>query len=216
MKIKAICFKRSIGFFSLIFIVLLLLGLIPADKAPYESEFIMDTDGNGRTESYQLTHGTIQVIESEQLVWQSPAAWQVQQICLSDADNDGQAELLIVLWKEGSFGKAKPLWSQEDDGSRRCHLFVYRLVAGKMKPVWCSSALDRPIWYLEEKDNDNTGKTEFVVHEDASPGAFSALRRFLPHHTGTWVWENWGFVQDIQNTCTIRHYRTAISSSRQK
>jgi len=66
------------------------------------------------------------VFENNHLIWHTPGEWQVNQIRLADADNNGQTELLLVIWKKGSFGKSKPFWFKGFDDKYTCHLFLYR------------------------------------------------------------------------------------------
>lgn len=141
-----------------------------------------DTDGNGLEETYTLEDEQLRVNEEKRQLWQSPESWDIKQILLADADNEGQKELLMVVWKEGSFGSSRPMWLEEKDDEYTCHLFVYRLIAGKIQPVWCSSALDRPIKELKAADTDNDGLLELHVRENFTT-------------TTTWQWQNWGFFQ---------------------
>lgn len=164
-------------------LLLVITGTILVRHSPQTINLIEDTDGNGINETYTLKDKQVTVNEANCPLWQSPESWDIQQILLADADNEGQAELLMVVWKEGSFGSSRPMWLEgETDDEYTCHLFVYRLIAGKMKPVWCSSALDRPIKALKATDTDNDGSLELQVRESLTT-------------ITTWQWQGWGFFQ---------------------
>jgi len=190
--------SKSKGFFGLflIFFIPTLLG-VQAHRFSSPTELVMDSDQNGLTESFRLEDQKVTVREEQTLIWQSPESWQVQQILLADADNDGQWELLILLWKPGSFGKNRPFWHKEDDLSLSCHLFMYRLVSGKMRPVWCSSALDRPVLFLQANESSVSGKTELAVYEDCSSGILSFFSQALKLNPRILIWQDWGFT--LQN-----------------
>ena len=152
-----------------------------------------DIDGNDLREKYMLGKNQLQVFEDSHLIWHTPKEWQVKQIKLADADNNGQKELLLVVWKEGSFGKSKPFWITGADDEYSCHLFLYRLAAGKMRAVWCSSALEHPIIRLDVKDSNADGLNELQVTEGPRYGFAYALRQYLSQQDTLWGWNDWGF-----------------------
>ena len=76
---------------------LLLLGWSKLAKIPASYSISADTDENGMAEIYLLKNNRVLVREGEQLLWQSPADWKVEQMLLADVDNDGQQELLLIL-----------------------------------------------------------------------------------------------------------------------
>lgn len=141
-----------------------------------------DLDRDGVLEQYVLDHQRMVVTIEGVEVWRSPAEWRVTDFALADATNDGRNDLLLVLWKHGSFGSSKPMWFIGDDNEVSNHLFVYNLAQGKMKPAWCSSALDEPIQELSVRDEDGDGRSELVVQE--SGGSFTL-----------WRWRDWGFYR---------------------
>lgn len=155
-----------------------------------------DLDQDGQLERYVLKDKQLIVTQEEQEIWRSSADWQVIVFVLADATNDGRDDLLLVVWKAGSFGRDKPFWVTEDDPRRSNHLFVLNLIQGKMKPVWFSSALDRPIQALEVKDLDQDGKNELVVQEERT--WWDRIRdRGGPFAESTtyWQWKSWGFYR---------------------
>jgi hypothetical protein len=157
--------------------------------------FARDLDHNGQNEIYQLEKGQLTIREGKRLLWQSPRSWTIQSCLTADANNDGAEELLLVLWKKGSFGPSKPMWQEGKDDEYSNHLFLYRPVAGKLKSVWCSSALIHPIIKLEVTDINNDGKNELKVVEGPKAGTAYNLRRHFSQRSTSWVWEGWGFVR---------------------
>ena len=152
-----------------------------------------DTDNNGFQEKYCLADNQLQVYENDRLIWQSSKEWNIKQICLADADNDQQTELLMLLWKHGSFGPSKPFWLKGPDNEYSCHLFMYRLVSGRLKEVWCSSALVHPIIEMKVEDVDRDGLNKLIVIEGPPAGFAYQLRQLFHRREITLIWDNWGF-----------------------
>lgn len=152
-----------------------------------------DSDNNGFREKYLLKQHQLKVWENSRLMWQTPKEWQVRQFLTADADNDGQIELLMVVWKKGSFGSSKPFWFKGPDNQFTCHLFVYRITAGNMKAVWCSSALVHPIVQLKVKDTNNDSRNELQIIEGPRSGWAYGLRQYFSRQPSLWVWNSWGF-----------------------
>lgn len=156
-----------------------------------------DTDHNGLEETYTLyAHGRVTVEQEGVCLWESPREWEIKSLSVADADRDGKEELLLVLWKEGSFGRSKPMWRKEPDQGRGNHLFVYRLTAGRMKPVWCSSALDHPILQLQVTDVNGDGQQELeVIEGPPADSRLYVLRQLFCRNRTLWQWQGWGFVR---------------------
>ena len=155
-----------------------------------------DLDGDGRTEEYILEGTVITVKEGTQDLWESPSDYRVDSFVLGDVDNDGRDNLVVSLWKEGSFGEIRPFWHIGEDAGYKNHLFVYALQGDRFKPVWCSSDLDRPLLSFAIRDVNGDGLNELVAEE----GQYRKVagERYAPDpygnaRTAVWQWEEWGF-----------------------
>ena len=156
-----------------------------------------DLDGDEITEDYSLVDHCLTVREGEEDLWQSPRDWCVDNVALGDADNDGTINMVLTLWKEGSFGSVKPFWLTGEDVGYKNHLFVYGLKNKAMKQVWCSSDLDRPIISLTIRDWDGDGLNELVVEEGQYrkiDGDHYILDTNALVRTTVWRWDEWGFT----------------------
>lgn len=70
--------------------------------------------------------------------------WRVQDVLTYDIDHDGTDELIMLVWKHGSYGKHRPIWVKHNDIRLEQHIFIYQWDETrdtKMRAVWMSSAL---------------------------------------------------------------------------
>lgn len=184
---------------GVIFVILAAVGLFPATDLSRSSppiHVVGDLDDDGINEEYSIVDHCLTVREGELVLWRSPHDWQVDYLALGDADNDGTINMVITLWKKGSFGSVKPFWLTSEDVDYKNHLFVYQLKNKVMKQVWCSSDLDSPIVSLTIRDYDGDGLNELVVEE-------GRYRKLDEEHysldssalvrTTVWRWDEWGF-----------------------
>jgi len=161
------------------------LGVPPAQSRT------ADLDGDGIPERYTLADERLTVVEKGHVIWRSPADWRVVGFVIADSTNAGRPALNLVVWKKGSYGAYRPFWFKGPDDAYTCHLYVFDLSAGAMKPVWMSSAIEPPILHLKICRATSDGRNDLVVTEAAGPG--KATR------TTVWRWDAWDFYR------TARH-----------
>lgn len=161
-----------------------LYGRKPLQELRVIKKQTFDLDQDGNYEDYSLDEGRLMVEVSGQSIWESPGNWWVSDFALGDSTGDGNHNLNISVWKEGSFGNSKPFWVTGEDNSYKNHLFIYKLVNGSFKPVWQSSNLDQPNHKISLVDDD--GKNLLVVIE----GEYDNPR---VRRVSVWAWNGWGF-----------------------
>lgn len=187
---KPVLWKKVAGVIAVVFVLLLLAFLFFADKP--EQQAIYDLNHDGIMEIYLLAEGKLTVTQPDSIDWSSPPEWNVRSFALDDVNGDGNPELIMLLWKRGSFGHHKPLWYKQEDNNYRCHLFVYQLIENKLIPRWCSSALDRPIKnFTIEKDP--SGKTFLAVQEGFYSTYCAGRPMIIGKERSNWIWKQWGF-----------------------
>lgn len=186
--------KRSRWWAGSLLIVVVLLALYHLTASPPVVIITRDSDNNGQLETYQLADDRVTVESDQAVIWQSDPSWMVTDLAIGDVDHDGQEEMLLVLWKHGSFGTSRPMWMEGEDKTYSNHLFVYRLVAGRMKPLWCSSAIEYPIRHLQIQDHDGDGRQELLVTEGPPAGPFYSIRSQFYQNQTVWQWQDWGFA----------------------
>ncbi len=141
---------------------------------------IEDLDGDHNPELAFIWQGRAYLVKQGRLVWQSDRGWKVESVAFGDANNDGQTEILVSLWKFGSYGPSLPFWLKENTKEWGNHLFLYQWQEDKLKMVWGSSTLDEPIREMSVIDANNDGKNELEVIEKEGKSI--------------WRWQGFNFV----------------------
>jgi len=115
------------------------LGVVWRDKTEQ-----IDLSGDGAAETLTLAQRILTVSDASGVTaWQSDPGWRVQDFLTADIDGDGAPELLMLLYKRGSYGSARPFWVERDAPTESQHIFIYRwsAQANAPRPVWMASAL---------------------------------------------------------------------------
>lgn len=110
-------------------------------------------------------------------VWRTPWDWSVQELLCCDVNLDGRDELVLLVWKHGSYGNHLPFWEKKNDFRLKQHIFIYQWEETrekKLRAVWMSSSLDGKIASLEA-DRQN----RLVITDTQN------------HHT-RWQWQGFG------------------------
>jgi len=112
--------------------------------------------------------------DPESLLFRTQKDWLVSDFLTGDIDKDGAREVLLLVWKHGSYGKHRPFWVERDTIRFSQHIFIYTLRDDILKPIWMSSALELSIleWELDEE------------------GVLTITD--LDGETSRWAWIRWG------------------------
>lgn len=110
------------------------------------------------------------------VVWKSKWEWNVQNIESFDVDDDGSDELVMLVWKRGSYGDHMPFWEDKNDTDLKQHIYIYTYddIENRIKPIWMSSDIAYEIDHIE-----------------AAP--LNSLRVVkMDGQTDIWKWDEWG------------------------
>lgn len=169
---------------------------------------VADFTRDDKPENYQLRAGRLTATQDDQVIWQSPEDWWVEDFVIGDTNHDGQAELNIALWRSGNYGPSKPFWVEENDNSVRQHLFVIKYDNGEFRPLWGSSNLEQPNCLIALKDVDSDGYQELIVAE----GDYEDMPFCTPQKIAVWRWNNWGFANEWRSS-DLKDWFTKIVKS---
>ena len=131
----------------------------------------------GEAVSFRLERGALSVYSADELRFQPPGDWIVADVFAADIDRDDEYEVLLHVWKPGSFGEFEPFWREKEDKTVYSeHLFLYEWDterADRLDPKWMSSAM--PV----------EGRRVFVSDDGAVHVVSSDAET-------VWIWEGWG------------------------
>lgn len=132
----------------------------------------IDLTGDGVLEIIRRQGESLVIYEDKLVTWRSPEEWAVLDFALGDPNDDGRAEIFVVLNKPDSYG------------IQQSHPFILGHRGGNYRLMWGGSAVAQPIREVELGDLDGDGLQEIVVIEDQNDG-----RQTL----SVWRWHGWGF-----------------------
>ncbi|MBR4346924.1 MAG: hypothetical protein IKP75_08355 [Oscillospiraceae bacterium] len=119
-------------------------------------------------------------ISSDTVEYISHEEWFVADCIICDIDHDGLDNVLLHVWKKGSYGEYQPFWEEDDKDEFSEHLFIYQWDkerASRLRPIWMSSRM--PV----------TGKK--VEADDR--GVISVTS--TDNTVSRWYWGTWGLVR---------------------
>lgn len=143
-----------------------------------------ETAGYDASGEYQfsLSEKSVTVTHEDGVIWTSPSDVKVQNALSCDADNDGRDELVLLCWKWGRYGKARPFWVERDEQGWSQHIFVYAYTADGMKPRWMSSYIGQDV-------------SDIAFNQKGAPYCRLWLTD-LEGAVSSWVWDSWGFTKE--------------------
>lgn len=141
-------------------------------------ELSCDLDADGSREELVLAGRRVRVNdENGQPIYESDGAWRVSETLVADVTRDGRDELVMLLWRRGNYGNARPFWEDGIDLRMTQHVYVMGLVDGAMRPVWMGHEL---------------GAGLKVVRMEATGDGLLKLVT-TDGRTSTWEWDYFGF-----------------------
>lgn len=142
------------------------------------TEHTLCTEQGTETITVCLHDGVLTLCGGTEL-YRSDDTWFTADCLFSDIDHDGTEEVLLHVWKPGSYGRYKPFWLEKQDDAYTEHLFLYEwdpARADRLDPKWMSSAM--PVRGQEVTAEEN-----------------GDVRILSPDGSVTrWRWESWGLV----------------------
>ena len=79
--------------------------------------------------------------------------WKAAEMIECDLDEDGEADILFLMWNHMDFGDHHPFWLEKDEETLNEHVYIYNLRDGYLKPKWMSSYIDPKIKKISTEKN---------------------------------------------------------------
>jgi hypothetical protein len=137
----------------------------------------LDLNKDGLPERVQAQAGMVSVQQGDQIVWASPAGWRVLKAQAADLNNDGEAELALLVSR---LSQELPIndyvavpWEHPaytDEEGFTYHLILIGGAHEGVGELWAGSGLVRPMADIFTADLDGDGRSELVGVERALPG----------------------------------------------
>ena len=155
------------------------------------------TDAAGEY-TVNLTGRRAEVLYQGRSVWHTDRGLKVQDAMSCDTDGDGRDELVLLCWKIGRFGSARPFWIKTDEKKWSQHIFVYRLDSGQVAPKWMASDIGMEAFSMAASKRGS--RTETDADRDGLSARPDLRQRLLLTSTdgtlSSWVWDSWGFSKE--------------------
>ena len=74
-----------------------------------------------------LKNKRLELDKDNTVLWTSPKDILVQDFLWCDINHDNKAELVILCWRIGRYGNAKPYWVENDEHTWSQHIYIYEL-----------------------------------------------------------------------------------------
>ena len=88
------------------------------------------------------------------ILYESPEDLSVQDVLVTDADFDGQRELVLLCWRRGHYDRMRPFWVREATREYRQHIYIYDWKDGGFRQRWLASniIIDVADWSADTKN----------------------------------------------------------------
>jgi hypothetical protein len=155
-----------------------------------------DIDEDRVNESIEIIDGQARIVTGDILRWQSPPEWVVKQAALSDLNQDGAVEVVLLVWrpfKSWPVDRWLPSGGWIDDfqnaKGESCHIILIGWHRGNFAERWAGSALAQPITTFELVDTNRDGFDELITLEYPYESPITSSANALK----VWEWNGFGF-----------------------
>jgi len=178
---------------------------VPAGSVHLSPVKQADFDGDGHPETLLLNGGQASILSQGEVVWQSPATWQVVQAEITDLNHDGHPEATLLVWRpfqpwpiDRWLPVGGRIASFHDSGGDSCHLILVGRLRGRYEEAWAGSAMAEPVRAFAAADLNGNGSQELVTLE----GTYEESRSTPARDLKVWEWNGFGFtiVSKVEGT----------------
>lgn len=155
-----------------------------------------DLDGNGLNEEVNIENGHANLTTTGTTVWESPTDWQVKQVLISDLNQDGRAELILLIdrpYKPWPVDQWLPYGGRieyfQDANGMSSHIILIGWKEGRYREAWAGSSMSQPALEIGTADLNQDGRVELVTME----GTYDDRGIFPGKAIKLWEWNGFGF-----------------------
>ena len=153
-----------------------------------------ELNSDGINEQIIFRSGSVQIQSGREILWSSPAQWQVRQAQIADLDRDGRLDLTLLVWRpfaawpiDAFLPAGGRIAGFHDAQNKSCHIILIGWKQGNFRELWAGSALAEPILDFYAADWNGDGRQELMAVETTydQPTRGKAL--------SLWEWNGFGF-----------------------
>ena len=176
--------KRIFAFSGALFLFICAVFLLwskgvflPGKRDWKDSSLIVDLDSDGVSETAEVKKGRLKIDSGGNELFISDPGWHIIEQSIFDIDHDGGPEVVLLLWKRGSFGSERPFWDQSNSFGFSRHIYILKMKdAEKIDPLWMSSDIG---FAADSISSDADGR--LIVSEASG-------------ETTVWEWQGFGLT----------------------
>ena len=157
----------------------------------------VDFDGDGIIETVTLSNGHAIIRNGDEIRWESPTFWQVQQIQIADLDNDNLPEIVLLVWRpfkpwpvDAWLPNSGRIKNFHDSNGMSCHIILIGWKQASFRELWAGSAMADPVKSFVAAELTGNGRQYLVTLEGKYDDPSSAPARRLK----VWEWNGFGFT----------------------
>jgi hypothetical protein len=193
---------------------------VPSDLRLVAAETSADLDGDGVSETLDLTQQRAVIKTGSQMRWQSPGTWQVKQALIADLNHDEFPEAVLLVWRpfrpwpvDQWLPHSGRIDSFHDSRNMSCHMILIGWKQDAFREIWAGSALADPVNRFAAVDLMGSGQQYLITLEGQydDPPAAPAKRLKV------WEWNGFGFtiVTELEDAHAYSVLGTAQTNDRQ-
>lgn len=127
-------------------------------------------------EAIVLKNRRLEVQKDGAAAWESPGDILVQDFLWCDINHDQKNELLLLCWRIGRYGNARPFWVEKDEKKWSQHIYIYEWRDGEIHPLWMASDIGMDAAAFDFDETKRLHITEVSGRETY------------------WDWQSWGLT----------------------
>ena len=110
--------------------------------------------------SITLDRRHLTVFKDDKAAWQSPDNVLVQDFLWCDINHDSADELILLCWRIGRYGDAKPFWVEKDEKTWSQHIYIYEWRNDEIHPLWMASDIGMDVVSFDFSETNRLCITE--------------------------------------------------------
>jgi hypothetical protein len=170
------------------------LALPPQPSAPVDPLLETDLNSDGTAERIAFATNGLAIEKDSDVLWTSPAGWQVRAAQITDLNHDGRPELALLVWRpfapwpvDSILPHGGRIAGFHDAQNLSCHIILIGWAGGGFRELWAGSALAEPLLSFHAADWNGDGRQELLAVETGYDHPFQGTALSL------WEWNGFGF-----------------------